>query len=120
MVPSQFRVDIFGEMERILNQKVEPIIISPVYEEAQRLAERSRVMGKKVSLVLRVVKEGKVIEIDRMEGETTDDLIIRLAREWSCPVATNDRRLRRRLREVGVPVIFLRQRRHLEVDGLRI
>jgi rRNA-processing protein FCF1 len=34
-------------------------------------------------------------------------------------VATNDRALRRRLRAAGVPVIFLRQRSRLAVEGAR-
>ncbi|NIU39058.1 hypothetical protein GWN65_03535, partial [Candidatus Bathyarchaeota archaeon] len=36
---------------------------------------------------------------------------------WECPVATNDRELRKRLRNLGVPVIFLRQRHRLELEG---
>jgi rRNA-processing protein FCF1 len=46
-----------------------------------------------------------------------DDLIVRLAVYCNYAVATNDSDLRKRLRENNVPVIYLRQKAFLDVDG---
>jgi rRNA-processing protein FCF1 len=47
----------------------------------------------------------------------TDDLILQAARTYKYPVFTNDRQLRNRLRDINVPVIYVRQKSRLEIDG---
>jgi rRNA-processing protein FCF1 len=59
-----------------------------------------------------------VLEEELGAGETVDDFLLRSAADKGWLVATNDSDLRRRLRRVGVPVIYLRQRAYLEIDGL--
>jgi len=48
----------------------------------------------------------------------TDDVIVEVAREWGAVVFTNDKLLRRRLRDISVPVIYVRQKSRLEIDGI--
>ncbi len=49
-------------------------------------------------------------------GESVDDALLRLS-EKSRLLCTNDRELRIRAREKNINVIFLRQRKYLDVDG---
>ncbi|MEM2102742.1 MAG: hypothetical protein QXM22_04440 [Candidatus Bathyarchaeia archaeon] len=117
-VPSMFRLDIFEEMSNLFDQRVEPIILSPTYNELKKLVEsESPKMRKNALLGLELAKRCKIIEVDRKETESNDDLIFRMAIEWKCPVATNDRELRVRLRKAGVAVVFLRQKSRLAVEG---
>lgn len=117
-IPSQFHLDIFGELNRVLGQQVEPLILSPTLKELQKLAKsRSVKKSKQASLGLELAKKCRLVEIERRSGEANDDVILRAATEMKCPVATNDRELRRRLREAGMPVVFLRQKSKLAVDG---
>ncbi len=51
------------------------------------------------------------------EEESVDDVILRVASENKLPVATNDSELRKKLRERGIPVIYLREKSKLEVEG---
>jgi rRNA-processing protein FCF1 len=60
----------------------------------------------------------EVMEESLGPGETVDDSILRIALERRFNVATNDTELRKRLRKVGIPVVFLRQKNHLEIDGI--
>jgi rRNA-processing protein FCF1 len=46
-----------------------------------------------------------------------DDAIVKVASEWRSPVFTNDRALRKRLRDINVPVIYVRQKSRLEIEG---
>lgn len=116
-VPLQFRVDVFRELERVTNRKVEAILLSPVYEEVKRLAERGGVEGRRAAAALGYAARLKLVNIEAEQGEVVDDLIVRLAAEWKCPVATNDRELRKRLRDTNITVIYLRQKSYLEIDG---
>ena len=117
-VPSQFQLDIFEELTTLLNQRFDPILLSPTQKELQRLAkEGSPKTRKQASLALKLAEKCRVVHVDKGLKGTHDDVIVRVAAEWECPVATNDRELRKRLRNLGVPVIFLRQRHRLELEG---
>jgi rRNA-processing protein FCF1 len=117
-VPSQFRLDIFEELNNLIGQRVEPIMLSPTYEELQALAKsKSPKMRKQATLGLKLAEKCQITDVKRKTSESNDDLIFRIATEWKCPVATNDRDLRRRLRAAGVAVVFLRQKSQLEIDG---
>jgi len=105
-------------MENLLSTRVEPILPTPVYEELRRLAvEGKGRVRRQASVALKLAERCRIVPVETKEGETVDDLLVRLAGEWGCPVATNDRELRRRLRRRGVPTIFLRDLSHLEVEG---
>jgi hypothetical protein len=118
LVPSQFRLDIFEELTALLGQRIDPVILSPIYDELVKIAERGAPkMRRYASLALVLTKKCRLVPVERSAEESTDDVITRIAAEWKTPVATNDRGLRRRLRDVGVAVIYLRQKSRLEIDG---
>ena len=117
-IPSEFRLDIFEELNNLSGQRAEPVILSPTYQELQGLAKSNSIKIRKQALLgLRLAEKCRVVEVKRMDDESNDDLILRMATEWKCPVATNDRELRKKLRIRGVSVVFLRQKSRLEVDG---
>ena len=117
-VASQFTVNVFEELENLLNRRFEPILLSSTQKELQGLAESSSPKQRKqAQLALRLAEKCRVVAVEKGLKETYDDVIVRVAAEWKSPVATNDRELRKRLRKVGVPVIFLRQKRRLEMEG---
>ncbi len=117
-VASQFNVDVFEELANLLNRRFEPVLLSSTQKELQGLAESSSPkQWKQAQLALRLAEKCRVVVVEKSLKETYDDVIVRVAAEWKCPVATNDRELRKRLRKAGVTVIFLRQKRRLEVEG---
>jgi len=101
-----------------LNQKFEPILLSPTHKELQRIAQKGPPkMRQQASLALRLAEKCRIAEVEQGVRETPDDVITRVAAEWRCPVATNDRALRKKLRDKNVPVIYLRKRSRLEIEG---
>ncbi len=117
-IPSQFQIDIFDELMKLLNQKFEPVLLSPTYKELQKIAVKgSPKIRQHASLALKLAEKCRIIEVQQSFEETHDDVIVRVAAEWRCPVATNDGALRKRLRDINVSVIYLRQRAHLEMEG---
>ena len=116
--PSQFHVDIFKELENLLNRRFDPVLLSPTRMELLKLAEKgSPKMRQQASLALKLAEKCRMVNVEQSFKETHDDVIVRVAKDWRCPVATNDRKLRKRLRIISVPVIYLRQKSHLEVEG---
>jgi len=117
-VPLQFKIDIFQELQALLNMKFEPVLLSPVLKELETIAERgSPKMCKWASYALKMAEKCTFLEVKKENVVSPDDAIVEMARKWSCPVFTNDRELRRRLRNISVPVIYVRQKSRLEIDG---
>lgn len=119
MIPPQFHLDIFSELKRVLNRNIKVIIISPVYDELKKISlidiQKYR---KQAKLTLKLIESFEIMNVKPDKDETVDDLIVRLAKEWNCPVATNDRKLKQKLRAINVPIIYLRQRTHLVAEGV--
>jgi len=117
-VPSQFRIDVFEEIERLFNRRFEPIVLSITLQELRRMTEKgSPKLRKQAATALKLAEKCRTVNVEKSEGETSDDAILRVATQWHVPVATNDRELRRRLRDQNLPVVFLRGRSRLELEG---
>ena len=117
-VPLQFRIDISEELKNLLKTNFEPILISPVLRELKRLAEEGEPrIRKNASYALKLAEKYKVVEVDEETETSADDVIVKVSRVWGCPVFTNDRHLRKRLRDINVPVIYVRQKSRLEING---
>jgi rRNA-processing protein FCF1 len=118
LVPIRFGVDVFAEAERVLNQLVDFAVTPNVLGEVERLrSEAQPGFRSELDFALKVASRCKVIDAEPEEGETVDDSIVRLAASRGYVVATTDAELRRRLREVGVKVLILRQKRYLQLMG---
>ena len=116
-IPFQFRVDIFEELSRLLGG-YEPIVLSTTIKELKGLVRSgSEKVGRLASSALSLTNKCRIMEVERRLGETYDDVIVRVAKEIGCAVATNDHELRKRLRREGITTIFLRERSHLELEG---
>lgn len=113
MIPGMYGVDVIGELRRITEGRFVLLVPSAVVRELERIAERKTPKERAAArIAMKIVEKfGKVVEA---EGRA-DDVILRLAEGRA--VGTGDRELRRKLRKMGVPTIFLRQRTHLEVEG---
>lgn len=117
-IPSQFTIDIFEELAKILNRRFEPVILSPTCNELQKIAKsRSTKLRRQAAFALKFAQKCRQVDVEKGDRESHDDVIVRVASEMTCCVATNDRALRRRLRRINVPVIYLRQKSRLAVDG---
>jgi len=117
-IPLQFKIDIFEQLQTLLNQKFELILLSSTHQELRTIAEKgSPTRRKQASFALKLAEKCRIVNIEKKAGETNDNVILRVAAEWKSPVATNDRELRRKLRSLDIPVIFLRGKSRLELEG---
>ena len=117
-VPLKFKVDIFEEIKRLLDRNVEYILLSPVKHELEFLAAGDEPkLRREANFALRLAEKCKLVNVES-HGEEVDDVIVGVAKNFGAPVFTNDRLLRQRLRDISVPVIYLRQKSRLVIDGL--
>jgi rRNA-processing protein FCF1 len=114
----QFRMDIFEELKREVQAEYIPIVLSPIIKEIETLTIKgSSKMRKNAAFALGLAEKCVIVNVDRETSACVDDVIVKVARECGYTVFTDDRQLRRRLRDINVPVIYVRQKSYLEIDG---
>lgn len=106
LAPFQFQVDIFEELERILDVKYDLYVTEGVISELQGLRTSEAKGALSLSKGLpRIAAEGNV-----------DEALLALASKNTI-ICTNDKILIEKLKSKGAPVIYLRQKKHLILDG---
>jgi rRNA-processing protein FCF1 len=117
--PLELKIDIFEELRRLLNRNIEYIVIHPVKAELEMLANKSsHKLRQQANFALRLTEKCKIVPVTVSNNLTTDDTIVEIAKKWNSPVFTNDSQLRKRLRDISLPVVYVRQKSRLEIDGL--
>ncbi|MBO8175142.1 MAG: nucleotide-binding protein [Thermococcus sp.] len=120
LIPGQFGVDIISELNRILDVKFEIAVPNIVLDELnviERKAKGRDLMA--VRMAKKLVERFKVIEIGKFGEKPTDMQIYEFAvKTPNVVVCTNDKLLKKKLREKGIPVVYLRQKKILELEGM--
>jgi uncharacterized protein len=118
-VPLELRIDIFEQVRLLLNRNVEFILLSTVKQELKILATRdANKLRREASFALKLAEKCKYVLVENEKELSTDDVIVSVAKNWNAPVFTNDRVLKRKLRDISVPVIYVRQKSRLDIDGM--
>ena len=114
-------VNVFEQIEEKLAIKPRYIVLKPVMKELEKLASSGKPGIARKALFAKQIAE-KYCEIVDVEKEgNVDDIILEYAREHNAAVATNDRELRRKLREKGIPEIYIREESmRIDIEGLEI
>lgn len=118
MIPFQFHIDIFQEIEYLLQKKVDFIVPSAVKQELTSISARGGEGSSEASLALQLASRCRVVEVSLQPGETVDDAIVKAAQKLSAVVATNDIELKKKLRDMLVPVVIMRDKSKLEIEGV--
>jgi len=113
MMPYQFRIDLFEELRDLLGS-YEPVILSEVVNELERLSGGHGKEAAAARLGLEISRKCAVVESGTDEG-TVDDRISGYALRHGGMVLTNDRALRNQLLSNRIPVIALKNQKKLGV-----
>ena len=120
LVPGQFGVDIIGELNRVLDVRFRIAVPNAVLQELEVIESKSR--GKDlmaIRMAKKLAERFEVVEIGRFGERPIDDQIFDFAvKNERVIVCTNDKELKRRLRERGIPVVYLRSKKILELEGM--
>lgn len=108
-------IDLEGNLIDLIG-KYKVIIPSSVLRELRGLAYYGK--GKKRVNAKSALEYIKRFEIMESKERGVDESILNLAKKFKAVVATNDKELRRKLRRESLPVIYLRGRKKLSMDGI--
>jgi len=118
MIPSEFGVDIFSELENM--GKNELYVLEETLDELKNIiGTQGGNPGKAAKLGLELIKHKKVNIIPSEniteKHKNVDAIIIGTAKKGDFTVATQDTALKAKLRQNNVPLIILRQKKYLKL-----
>jgi rRNA-processing protein FCF1 len=105
MIPVQFKVDIFNELKRLGFDEF--LVPEAVVNELDMLTKKSTGEDRIAAKVARSLVD--MCEIVDVRG-VADDVIAELAVDLDAAVLTNDIELKKRLRDMNITVVHLRQK----------
>ncbi len=105
------KVDIYKELDRILDFGFDIAILDRTMEELDDLIHKGRATGRAAKLAKTILLTKQVI-IFPTEGGHTDNILLKKADENHI-IATMDGELKRRLKRKGQDVIILRGKKKL-------
>lgn len=132
LVPGQFMVDIYGEMEMLMSEPYVLVVLDKTIQELTKLCEGKRKDAQAARLGLALLnarlaanptlweKLLGLVPKDRNERKVevvkakqyVDDEIVAIADEETI-VATNDAELKKRLKKNKIKLIVLKSKKHL-------
>ena len=121
MIPYQFKIDIFSELDRLIPEGYKIVILSTVVDELKKIQEIARGKDKisaRIGLQLIEKKNLEIIEglkITKGLGRA-DKAILDFAcqNKENTIVCTNDKGIKRILKENDIRIICMRGKRKLE------
>ena len=120
LVPMQFKVDIFSEMERICHFNYKIYVYEQTINELKEIANKQSGKDKKAALLaLKLISLKSITIIKNSKDRIVDDIILENL-DKNMIVATLDKDLKTKLLEKKAAVIFLRQKKYLEIFGRKL
>lgn len=113
LIPFRFKINIFSELDYLIEISHRYVMSSKTLEELKRIGRSIGKDGMAARLALKMVGAGKPkIEIIKNEMGV-DEWIVDYARENGAIVCTNDAKLRRRLKQFEVKVVAMKSKSKL-------
>lgn len=115
----RFKIDIFSELNRVLDEKYEIYIVEKTIEELKYVYKshkklKERLFAKMALEYLEMNKEKiKIIKSEKPVDKAILEISLSNPKEWI--VLTGDKSLKEKLRKKGVRIIEIRQKKYLEL-----
>ncbi len=115
MVPFQFNVDIIDELGKVLPsyKLTTPIFVINELKGLKRNNKGKTRLNADLALKLANSSNIEIKDISLENNETVDDGLLRVSEV----LATNDIELKKRAKDKGITVAYLRQKRYIAIDG---
>lgn len=115
LLPFQYKVNVFGEVERLLEQPHYFVIVKQTLDELKELAKRQRKDSPAARAAL-ALTEKKKFTVEKSFGGDADAAIIAFCSSVNnIVVCTNDKKLQEKIRKAGCKVISSRDKGYLDL-----
>ncbi len=113
MIPFQFKVDIFEEIKRVVEAKHEIYVTEGVIRELNSMSKAKGMKGRFAREAVKLAGGLKRISSGMLD---VDEELVTLSSK-DVLICTNDKALKERIRKKKAPVIYLKQKKYLAIEG---
>jgi uncharacterized protein len=114
MIPFQFKIDIYSEIDRVCNFNYNLFMLEESINELKKIVINSKGKDKKAAKLALKLAKSKNIKLIKSSDNYADRIIIENADKGTI-VATQDMALKRKLTQKGISLIILRQKKYLQL-----
>jgi rRNA-processing protein FCF1 len=123
MIPGTFKVDIFSEIHRIMDESYQICVLDRTVDELNKIVDEQPGKHKAAAKLALDIVNHKKIKIIRAKSlnmavnskdTIVDDSLLSISGEDTI-IATQDAKLKKSLHEKGAKIIILRGKKHLEI-----
>ena len=109
IIPFQFKVDIYTELDKLIDEKYEIYFLNACIKELEKI--------KFGNAAIELMKQKKVNFVDFPIKNGIDNTILEFAKKEGAIIATQDKELKRKALKQRIKTISLRQKKYLIVGG---
>lgn len=110
------KVDIFGELKRIMDFKYQVYIIDKTVDELEKLINEGKLSEKtSAKVALQLLKRKNIKILKTAKDRSVDDLLLALDPRTFI-IATQDRELKKRLKARKFKTLVIRQKKHIVLE----
>ncbi len=116
LIPAEFRVDIFSELERLMDRKYKLYILDKTITELKNIVRSQKGKSSQAAKIALQLIDNKKLNIINTSSlpSSVDDIILRLVNSEYI-VGTQDKLLRKKLKQKNIQLLSLRQKTHLRI-----
>jgi rRNA-processing protein FCF1 len=118
MIMIERRVDIFGQIEDLLQGRIEFIVPKAVSMELSKISQEKSQRARYARLAMTLAEKCKPWQSQPGAEESIDDHLVRVTGEMRGIVATGDTGILRKARNANIPVIYVKRDLRLAVEGI--
>ncbi len=112
MAISQFKIDLFSEASKVCDFKFEIKILDRTIDELNKIIKEQKGKHKlSAKLALDIIEKKNIRKIKTEKGNV-DDLLVEFSKKGAI-ILTQDRELKKRIKEVGGQLMTIRQKKKL-------
>ena len=115
LLPFQHRVDIFREIERLLEEPHYFVIVKQTLDELKELAKRQRTDSPAARAALALAEKKEFLVEGSLKGDADKAIVQFCSTHSGAVVCTKDKKLQDKVRAVGARVISSRDKGYLGI-----
>jgi rRNA-processing protein FCF1 len=118
LIPFSIGVQIFEEIEKVCQHKMEFVIFQGVYTELDTLVSQGGAVAKAAKAARSLLEQkAKTAQLNVLpiEGHVDNAIVAYVQNHTNCIVATQDKALKKRLEELSVACCILRQKKYIQI-----
>ncbi|MFC1741710.1 PIN domain-containing protein [Nanoarchaeota archaeon] len=116
LIPAQFGIDIFTEIDTLMNESYELCIIDSTIDELNKIQATASGKDKQAAaLALQFIDKKNIKHLKTEKNLNTDKMIVEQSKSPDFVVATQDKGLKAILKQNDVQLIVLRQKKFLKL-----